>query len=574
MRLLLASLAALLILAAPVSAAEVPDGYAYSDEWFSAHDGTQLHAGVFLPADHRPGERHPTIVVLGPYTAPNGGATGASGGEVNSEGVPAIRFPELFTDAHILDDRYAYVQVDVRGFGGSGGCFEYYGPNEMRDAGTTVEYLAGRPWSTGKVAMWGKSYDAAEGVLALAARPKGLAAVVTQAPGLSAYTALWMNGVHYATGRYATTGLYTADDVLPPQNADSATSAEYAAATFSGLTQSPQCRADAIVGMNTERDRDSAFWRGREPYLKAKGSKVPTLWTHGFFDANTKPVHLDVYNALEGPTQAWFGQFTHVRGHEDAVGRRGFLEQAMRFLDRHVRGKRSADKGDPAVTVQEGNDGRWRLEDAWPPRDARAWSLPIREGAYTDQPGNEADAEGAGHWTVTKPLPWDAHLAGEPTLRATIATSVPNANVVAHLYDVAPDGTTTFVQRGALAPADSGEQEIAFDLYPQDWRFLAGHRLALRLSASDDSWFTPGVTNTEVEVLGGALRLPLLATKRRKFVEGGPSDGTGDYSRFTLDPATIEEGEVEATPPPRQRGGKPAKAKGDRPAKGGRAKQR
>jgi uncharacterized protein len=560
MRLLLAALAALLLLAAPASAADIPDGYAYSDEWFEAHDGTQLHAGVFLPADHRPGERHPTIVVLGPYTAPNGGATGATAGGPNTNGVPALRFPELFEDANILEDRWAYVQVDVRGFGGSGGCFEYYGPNEMRDAGTTVEYLAGRPWSTGKVALWGKSYDAAEGVLGLAARPKGLAAVVTQAPGLSAYTALWMNRVHYATGRYATTGLYTTDDVLPPQNVDSLTSAEYAAATFSGLTQSPQCRADALVGMNTERDRDGAFWRGREPYLQAKGANVPTLWTHGFYDANTKPVHLDVWNELEGPKQAWFGQFTHVRGQEPEVGRRGFLEQAMRFLDRHVRGQKRAGRGDPAVTVQEGNgEGRWRLEERWPPSDARPWSMPVREGGYVDEPGNEADSEGAGHWTVTKPLRHEAHLAGEPVLRARIATAVPDVNVVAHLYDVAPDGTTTFVQRGALSPADSGEQEVRFALYPQDWRFERGHRLALRLSASDDSWFTPGVTQTEVEVLGGSLTLPLLRGKRKHFVDGGPSDGTGDYDQFELDPATIEEAEVEGDAPPKQTGRKPKK---------------
>jgi uncharacterized protein len=558
MRLLLAALAALLILAAPASAEEVPDGYAYSDEWFEAHDGTQLHAGVFLPADRRPGERHPVIMVLGPYTAPNGGATGATAGGPNVDGVPPIRFPELFSDANILEDRYAYVQVDVRGFGGSGGCFEYYGPNEMRDAGTAVEWAAARGWSTGKVAMWGKSYDAAEGVLALAARPNGLAAVVTQAPGLSSYTALWMNRIHYATGRYATTGLYTTDDLLPPQNADSLASAEYAAATFSGLTQPPQCRADALVGMNTERDRDAAFWRGREPYLLAKGSKVPTLWTHGFYDANTKPVHLDVWDALAGPKQAWFGQFTHLRGHEEGVGRRGFLEQAMRFLDRHVRGARGAGAGDPAITVQEGNgDGRWRLEESWPPSDARPWAMPVREGAYVDEPGNAADSEGTGHWTVTRPLPWEAHLAGEPVLRVRVASSAPDVNVVAHLYDVAPDGTTTFVQRGGLAPRSSGEQEVRFAFYPQDWRFGKGHRLALRLSGSDDSWFTPGVSHTEVEVLGGSLSLPMLRGKRKQFVAGGPSDGTGDYDQFTLDPATIEEAEVGGAPPPKQTGRKP-----------------
>ncbi|HEV2814402.1 MAG TPA: CocE/NonD family hydrolase C-terminal non-catalytic domain-containing protein, partial [Solirubrobacteraceae bacterium] len=349
--------------------------------------------------------------------------------------------------------------------------------------------------------------------------------------------------------------LYTTDDLLPPQNADTLTSAEYAAATAAGLTQPPQCRLDAVVGMNTERDRDSAFWQGREPYLKAKGSQVPTLWTHGFYDANTKPVHLDVWEALDGPKQAWFGQFTHVRGHEETVGRRGFLEQSMRFLDRHVRGVGSRER-DPAITVQEGNgDGRWRTERAWPPKDARTWSMPVRAGEYADEPGNEADGDpGSGHWTVTKPLPWEAHLAGEPVLRLRLDTAAPDVNVVAHLYDVAPDGSATFVQRGALSPAGDGEQEVRFALYPQDWRFGRGHRLALRLSGSEDSWFTPGVTGTQVEVLGGTLSLPMLRAPRRSFVEGGPSDGMEDYRPFALPADTIAEAEVDGGPPRRQSG--------------------
>src|SRR5687767_5648847 len=101
MRLLLATLAAALLLATPAAAVEVPDGYAYQDEWFASHDGTKLHAGVVLPADHRPGERHPVIVVLGPYTSPNGGSAAGP----NADGVPPIRFPELFEDADILEDR-------------------------------------------------------------------------------------------------------------------------------------------------------------------------------------------------------------------------------------------------------------------------------------------------------------------------------------------------------------------------------------------------------------------------------------------------------------------------------------
>ena len=196
------------------------------------HDGTQLHAGVFLPADHRPGERHPVIIVMGPYTAPNGGATGATAGGPNVDGVPPIRFPELFEEADILAGRYAYVQVDTRGFGGSGGCFEYYGPNEMRDAGSAVEWAAGRGWSSGRVAMWGKSYDAGD------RRPRD--GRPPARPGRGRHAGARPLRLHRAVDEPRALRHRPlrhdrpptpADDLLPPQNADTAASPEYAAAT-------------------------------------------------------------------------------------------------------------------------------------------------------------------------------------------------------------------------------------------------------------------------------------------------------------------------------------------------------
>lgn len=538
-----------LLAPAPASADEVPAGYTYTDAWFTSHDGTQLHAGVFFPADRKEKEKHPVLLVSTPYTAPNGGSTSTG----NTEG-PVIRFPELFEHEGFLDGRWAYVQVDVRGFGGSGGCFEYYMPNEAKDVKVAVEWAADQQWSTGRVGMWGKSYDAAQEVLALASRPRGLAGAVIQAPGLSAYTALWMNGVHYATGRYATTSSYTADDVAPPQNASTATSAEYAVAASAALTAPPTCRTDAIVGMNTERDRDGAFWKGREPYKKAAGSKTPVFWSHGFFDANTKPVHLDIWKSLRGPKQAWFGQYTHLRGHEGGVGRKGFLDESIRFLDRYVRRIKVSQK-DPTVTVQSGNGlGKWRAEKQWPPADASAWSFPVRAGSYVDEPGNTAygSTAGQGHWTLTPPLPYAAHLAGETRLKATIESMVPNVNVVAHLYDVSADGSARLVTRGALAPAESGKQTVSFALYPQDWVFDKGHRIGLHLSGSDDDWFSPGVSNTTVNLVGGKVTLPLLRFVRDEFLEGGASDGMSG-TPATVSEETAKEATVKSKPPRKQR---------------------
>ena len=539
------------LLAVPASAEPVPGGYAYTDAWFTSTDGTQLHAGVFLPKDRKANEKHPVLLTSTPYTAPNGGATSPG----NTEG-PTIRFPELFKHDRFKAGRWAYVQVDVRGFGGSGGCFEYYLPSEARDVKVAVEWAAKQPWSTGKVGMWGKSYDAAQQVLALGVKPKGLAATVIQAPGLSAYTALWMNGVHYATARYATTSTYTADDIGPPQNTTTLTSPEYgmaAAAPVTSVPGSPTCRSDAVVRMNTESDRAGEFWKGKEPYRAAAGSTVPTFWSHGFWDANTKPVHLDIWSSLKGPKQAWFGQYTHLRGHEGGVGREGFLDESFRFLDRYVRGLRVA--SDPAVTVQSGNgDGAWRAEKAWPPADARRWTMPVKDGSYVDQPGNTGDgaSAGQGSWSVTPPLRSAAHLAGEAVLKASVTGLVPGVHVVAHVYDIDPSGMARLVTRGALATKALGTQEVSYALYPQDWVFQKGHRIGLVLSGSDDEWFSPGVSLTDVTVTKASLSLPLLRYARTSLLEGGKSDGMNG-TPFKVSAEVLRDRTVAAQPPPQSR---------------------
>jgi hypothetical protein len=542
-----------LLPAAPALAEPVPAGYTYSDEWLESFDGTQLHAGVFLPKDRTAGERHPIIMVPGPYTSPNGGVV--TGTASNTSG-PVIRFPELFEQKPFKTGRYGYVQLDVRGFGGAGGCYEYYGPNEAKDVAIGTTWASKRDWSTGKIALWGKSYDAADALLGVAERAEGLAAAVIQSPGLSAYTALWMNGVHYATGRYATTATYTADDLGPAQNGDYLTSPEYAQSNLAPVTSlpdNPTCRSDALVGMNAFGDRNDPFWADREPYKKAIGAKTPVLWSHGFYDANTKPVHMDIWSGLAGPKYAWFGGYTHVRGHEAGVGRKGFLEQAFRFLDTYVRGVDAGIEADPLVTVQQADpSGKWRLEQQWPPADAEPWAMPVRAGTYSDQPGTTAYAlPSNGTWSITGALPGNAHLAGEAKLDVPVTTVAPGAHLTALLYDLDETGKATFVQRGAMALAGTGAQRATFTLYPQDYRFAKGHRIALLITEGDDDWFSPGVTGTPVTVGAGTLALPLLRTARTMFVTGGKSDGMRANS-FTVPAATIAGSAVGGTPPPQR----------------------
>ena len=62
-----------------------------------------------------------------------------------------------------LDDRftcegYAAIGLNIRGTGCSGGDFDYFEPRQAQDGREAIEWLAKQQWSTGRIAMVGKSY--------------------------------------------------------------------------------------------------------------------------------------------------------------------------------------------------------------------------------------------------------------------------------------------------------------------------------------------------------------------------------------------------------------------------------
>ena len=102
---------------------------------------------------------------------------------------------------------YTFVMVDLRGFGGSTGCLDWGGPGEQSDVVAAVEWAASQPWSTGKVGMYGKSYDGVTGLIGVNKRPKGLAAVVAQEPVYDLYRYLYGDGMRRLNSA-ATPALY------------------------------------------------------------------------------------------------------------------------------------------------------------------------------------------------------------------------------------------------------------------------------------------------------------------------------------------------------------------------------
>src|SRR3954452_21498496 len=173
----------------------------WSEAWIPSSDGVTLHADVLRPKGATDADKTPVILSIGPYfnhsgqTGPAGPAEGTNYDPVGPNAGPSERFRDFVEGSGLLKKGYSFVMVDLRGFGGSNGCLDWSGPGEQADVVNAAEWAAGRPWSTGKVGMYGKSYDALTGLIGVDKRPAGLAAVVSQEPVYDDYRYLSGQGM-------------------------------------------------------------------------------------------------------------------------------------------------------------------------------------------------------------------------------------------------------------------------------------------------------------------------------------------------------------------------------------------
>ena len=547
-------LAALLALAAPASA-EVPDGATWTQDYIPTPDGEELHVDLLRPEGLDEDDKTPVIAIISPYL---GHAAG---------GIPSDRFKDFFDGARVFERGYSVAMVDLRGSGGSSGCLDILGPGEQTDIATAVEWAATRPWSTGRVGMYGKSYDGNTGVAGAALQPKGLEAVVAQQVVGDRYSGSYSGGIRYlqsvaypfvSYGTQAEGGWTEEDDE------------RYAINSFS---RSADCQAGLAGHYNPDPQTD--FWRVRDFVAKGKGSTVPFLMTHGFLDTNTNigAKAIDFFNGLAGPKRLWLGWWDHVRGNDMAddrlaMGRPGWFDEVMRFYDEHLKGISPRER-DPAVVLQD-SEGGWRSEASWPPADAEALRAPLRTGSFDDDgrnlgsrdlgagPGGAAlyggdpYVTGAGVWTLSPPLPYDAHMAGIPQVRLAGESASPQGNAVVNVYDVAPDGAATMISRGAHMVGRSFD--LSFPLYPTEWRLRPGHRIGVLVSgANAEAWVH--VPGGSVTLTGGEIELPFLRRPRSNDLSGDPAPRLESYKEdapFPVDPEVLAQPAEPALVPPEQ----------------------
>jgi hypothetical protein len=140
-------------------------------------DGVVIRAAVYLP--RAASRRMPVLLAASPYRFDNDAIP------------PSAIFPfsELGPIRFYNDHGYAYVHMDTRGTGRSGGIYTYQSAREQRDLYEVIEWLAKQSWSTGKIGGVGQSYYARSQWFMATQHPPHLACIAPYDGNIDTYHA-------------------------------------------------------------------------------------------------------------------------------------------------------------------------------------------------------------------------------------------------------------------------------------------------------------------------------------------------------------------------------------------------
>jgi ABC-2 type transport system ATP-binding protein len=482
-----------------------------------SEDGTPIVATLMLPAGAS--AQTPVPAVLGTHGWGGTRATSPSG-----------------LTQRLIDNGYAILTWDSRGFGESGGEANVGAPGfEVEDAKALISYLASRPEiqtdgpDDPRVGWIGGS-NAAGVQFNTAALDDRLEAIVPEISWGNLIQDLTPNGVPKQTWDAL---LYGAGFATGVANGLQSSAGPQTGAYPPQIHQS--FAEIATTGTNSQPIID--WFTFRSTATRSAAIRTPTLIIQGTVDVlfpledgfnnylNIKksktPVKLIAY--CSGHTLAGCSYPGGATGYPDGDDGKApiYQDRIVSWLDRYVKGRENVDTG-PQVEWQA-QDGLYYGAKRYPLPKSEVLRLePVSTGTLFgpgpgggDGPsdGNPAPSgelgRSATRQTVvpvgTKPL----SILGVPQVKLTGSVTGARAHVFLELVDVAPDGMRVTVDDQVMPVAlASGAFDRTVDLHGIAWRLLPGHSLELEVTTGSAQYAAPR-TGPYAVSLAAELSLPV-----------------------------------------------------------------
>ncbi|TDE36754.1 CocE/NonD family hydrolase [Antarcticimicrobium sediminis] len=454
---------------------------------------------------------------------------------------------------------YACVRVDMRGSGDSQGLMEdEYTQQELDDAVEVIHWLAAQDWCSGTVGMMGISWGGFNALQVAALQPAPLKAIITLCSTVDRFA----DDIHYKGGCLLNENL------------------GWGATMWSHSSRAPD---PALVG---EAWRE--MWMQRlesEPFLPAtwlRHQRRDAYWCHGsvcedyaaikarvlavggWGDAykNAVPRIVENIPGAKGIVGPWVHKYPHFAVPEPRIG---FLQEALRWWDRWLKGIDTGVEGDPdyraylmdglrPATWYAERPGRWISEPEGATSHIPIETLHLSEAGLCDTPGPLAATVRSPHhcgmaageycaiWLGpempgdqrcddalsacfdTTPLAADMDIVGAPVLHLRLRADRPQAQIAVRLTHVHPDGASARITYGVLnlthrdghrkpRPLEPGKSyDIAVPLDQIAYRLPKGHRLRVAVSSAYWPLIWPSPQSAELTLEQGRIDLPVRPT--------------------------------------------------------------
>jgi predicted acyl esterase len=499
-------------------------------------DGCRLSARIWMPAD---AERDPVPAILEhlPYRKRDG----------------TIARDQL-THPWFAGHGYASIRVDMRGNGDSDGLMEdEYSDQEWQDACAVIAWAAAQPWCSGTVGMMGISWGGFNALQVAALRPPALKAIVT----LCSTTDRYADDIHYKGGCVLGENLGWGATMLsyssrPPDPA--IVGERWRAMWLERLENEPFL--PALWHAHQTRD---AYWKRGSVCEDYGAIQAAVLSIGGWHDGYRNTVsHLveNVSAPVKGIVGPWIHKYPHFAAPEPRIG---FLQEALRWWDRWLKGVDNGAGDDPAYRAwlmdsvrparwHAERPGRWIAEKTWPSPSIEqreiALALPggrptlvaspqdcgLAGGEYfpftfgPELPGDQRDDDARSLCfdldVLTEPL----DIVGAAAVHLAVASDRPQANAVVRLCDVHPDGASELISWGVLnlthrtsheypqplTPGETVEATVVLDQCA--YRVPAGHRLRVAVSTAYWPMIWPSPEPVGLTLSAATLVLPVRPT--------------------------------------------------------------
>lgn len=503
------------------------DGWRRTSQYVTVRDGTRIAVDLFRPT--RAGKLHtgalPVIWEPKRYQRASIRADG---------GVRTTLDSDLTDVARFLKHGYVVASVDRRGTGASFGTRnELSDPLDALDGHDVTEWLAKQPWSSGRIGMFGASYEGEMQLRVAGTAPPHLKAIMPEVAPFDWYWIVHTGGVYRSS--FKNIGTFVRQLDIDPKNAP--VDGDEGHALLEAALALHKAGNDYAAADGALPCRDSHHpVTGRQNWLERHGghfaeglsrSGIAVYHRVGWF-AGVLVDQLAWYvNQKAGPKKMMIGPWGGRGVPPEAFDL--WATEGLRFFDYWLKGIRNGIMDEPPIhssvpSTHQRIGTEWRGLGQWPlPNEKRAEfffdggksgtvtsandgrlsgtrpstdsgkdehavrydlaygptkpNLPTDPVAPDQKPQDHAAYDAQGLTYTGDPVAAATEITGHPTARLWVSSTARDGDFFVKLLDVAPDGSSTFISEGALRASHRKIGVPPYDFMGLPWPSSRGEDL-------------------------------------------------------------------------------------------------